>query len=189
MKSLKKILPIIFINLLNVGVAQNYTVINNGSSITFTIRNLGFAVTGSFKNLQGNIVFDANRLSASSFNVTLSAATIDTKNNARDKHLKKEEYFDVVKYPTIAFVSDKIEKETATNTYKVTGKFTIKNKSKQVTFNFITTPTTNRLQFMGKVDLNRRDFGVGGSSMILSDNLILTLNVMAQEKISIITDK
>ncbi len=182
MKSLKIALPIFFIGLLNMAVAQNYAVIDNGSSITFTIRNLGFTVDGSFKNLQGHIVFDANHLSTSSFKVTVSSATIDTKNNARDHHLKKEAYFDVEKYPTIAFVSDKIEKETATNNYKVTGKFTIKNKSKEVAFNFTTTPTANGLQFMGKVDLNRRDFGVGGSSMILSDNLVLSLNVIAQAK-------
>ena len=182
MKSLKIALPIVLVSLLNMAVAQNYTVIDNGSTITFTIKNLGFAVDGSFKNLQGNILFDANHLSTSSFKVTVSSATVNTKNNARDKHLKKEEYFDAGKYPIIAFVSDKIEKEATANTYKVTGKFTIKNKSKQVTFNFTTSPNTNGLNFVGKVGLNRRDFGVGGGSMILSDNLVLSLNVEAQAK-------
>ena len=178
MKSIKIALPIVLVSLLNMAVAQNYTVIDNGSTVTFIIKNLGFAVDGSFKNLQGNIVFDANHLSTSSFKVTVSSATVNTKNNARDKHLKKEEYFDAEKYPIIAFVSDKIEKEATANTYKVTGK----NISKQVTFNFTTSPNTNGLNFVGKVGLNRRDFGVGGGSMILSDNLVLSLNVEAQAK-------
>jgi polyisoprenoid-binding protein YceI len=183
MTILKLLLPILLCaSLHNVADAQNYTATDVGSNITFTIKNLGFAVNGSFKNLQGNIVFDANRLNASSFNVTIGAASIDTKNGARDKHLKKESYFDVVKYPTIAFVSDKIEKEAAANTYKVTGKFTIKNKSKTVAFNFTAIPNSNGMQFMGKVDLNRRDFEVGGSSLVLSDNLVVTLHVMAQKK-------
>ena len=79
-------------------VAQNYIPVDNGSTVAFTIKNFGFSVDGSFKNLQGNIVFDANHLSTSSLNVTVSSATIDTKNKARDNHLKKEEYFDVTKY-------------------------------------------------------------------------------------------
>jgi polyisoprenoid-binding protein YceI len=182
MKLLKIVLPLLLIGAINIAVAQNYTVTDNGSNVTFTIKNLGFGVNGSFKNLQGNIVFNANHLSTSMFNVTVSAATINTKNNARDNHLKKDEYFDVVKYPTIAFASEKIEKEAAANTYKVTGKFSIKNKSKQVVFNFTAIPNSNGFQFVGKVDLNRRDFGVGSRSMILSDNLVLTLNVMAQKK-------
>jgi polyisoprenoid-binding protein YceI len=182
MRLLKILLPILLSASLPIARAQNYTATDVGSSVTFTIKNLGFAVNGSFKNLQGNIVFDANHLSKSFFNVTVSAASVDTKNGARDKHLKKEAYFDVVKYPTIAFVSDKIEKEAAANTYKVTGKFTIKNKSKTVAFTFIAIPNSNGIQFMGKVDLNRRDFDIGGSSLVLSDNLVLTLDVMAQKK-------
>ncbi|MBC7651234.1 MAG: YceI family protein [Deinococcales bacterium] len=178
----KLLLPILLSALLHVAAAQNYTATDGGSNITFTIKNLGFAVDGSFKNLHGNIVFDANRLNTSFFNVTVSAASIDTKNSTRDKHLKKETYFDVVKYPTIAFVSDKIEKESAANTYKVTGKFTIKNKSKIVAFNFTGIPNSTGIQFKGKVNLNRRDFDIGGSSLVLSDNLVLTLEVMAQKK-------
>ena len=163
-------------------VAQNYIPVDNGSTVAFTIKNFGFSVDGSFKNLQGNIVFDANHLSTSSLNVTVSSATIDTKNKARDNHLKKEEYFDVTKYPTITFVSEKIEKEAPENTYKVTGKFTIKNKTKQVVFNFLAVPSSNGFQFSGKIDLKRRDYGIGGGSMILSDNLVLALNVLAQRK-------
>ena len=182
MKIFKILLFIYFIGMQNITIAQNYSVIDEGSSVTFSIKNLGFTVNGSFKNLQGNIVFDANHLSTSTFNVTVSAASVDTKNNARDKHLKKEDYFDVDKYSTIAFISDKIEKETTGNTYKITGRFIIKNQSKQVTFNFSATPNTNSLTFLGKVNLNRRDFKVGGSSLILSDNLSLSLNVLARKK-------
>lgn len=182
MSLLKILLPILLSASLPIARAQNYTATDIGSSVTFTIKNLGFSVNGSFKNLQGIITFDANHLNTSLFNVAVSAASVDTKNGARDKHLKKEAYFDVVKYPTIAFVSDKIEKEAAANTYKVTGKFTIKNKSKIVAFTFTAIPNSNGIQFMGKVDLNRREFEVGGSSLVLSDNLVVTLNVMAQKK-------
>lgn len=181
MKFLKIVSLVIILNTLNIAVAQNYTPVDNGSSVTFAIKNFGFTVDGTFKNLQGNIVFDANQLGVSSFNITVSSATVDTKNKTRDNHLKKEEYFDVAKYPTIVFVSEKIEKVTVANTYKVTGKFTIKNKSKQVEFNFTAIPNSTGMQFMGNININRRDFAIGGSSLVLADNLIVSLTVFAKK--------
>lgn len=158
-------------------IAQTYIPSENSSSVKFVIKNLGFGVDGSFKNLKGIIIFDPANLKASSLKVTVDAATINTGNQSRDGHLKKEDYFDVAKYPKISFVSDKIEKTTAG--YVTTGTFTIKYKSKTVAIPFTAVPQNNGYLFNGKVQINRRDFGVGGSSMVLSDNLTLTLNVLA----------
>ena len=160
-------------------VAQSYIPSDNGSSVTFVIKNLGFSVNGSLKNLQGSIKFDVNNPEAALFSVTVDAATINTDNGSRDKHLKKEEYFDAVKYPKILFVSDKVERATTAGLYIVKGKFTIKGISKSVSIPFTATAKNGGYLFNGKVILNRRDFGVGGSSFVLSDNLTLTLNVFA----------
>ncbi len=157
--------------------AQTYTPSDNGSSVKFVIKNFGFGVDGSFKNLKGIIIFDPADLKASSFKVTVDATTVNTGNGSRDGHLRKEEYFDAAKYPKISFVSDKIEKTEAG--YAATGTFTIKDKSKTVAIPFTATPQGNGYLFIGKVQLNRRDFNVGGSSMILSDNLTLMLSVLA----------
>ena len=79
--------------------AQSYIPSDKGSSVTFIIKNFGFSVNGSFKNLQGNIKFDPNSPETAVFMVTVDAATINTDNDSRDSHLKKEEYFDTAKYP------------------------------------------------------------------------------------------
>jgi polyisoprenoid-binding protein YceI len=159
--------------------AQTYTPSDNESSIKFTIKNFGFGVNGSFKNLKGVIIFDPANLKNASFKVTVDAATINTGNNSRDGHLKKEEYFDVAKYPRISFNSNKIEKTA--DGYLATGVFTIKDKSKIVKIPFTALPQSGGFLFSGKLQLNRRDFGVGGSSMVLSDLLNLTLSVKAQK--------
>src|ERR1035438_2563679 len=78
-------------------VAQ-YKPVDLGSTVQFKIRNLGFNVNGSFSGLNGNILFDPNNLTASQFNVSIDANTINTDNNMRDDHLRNDSYFDVKKY-------------------------------------------------------------------------------------------
>jgi len=159
--------------------AQIYIPADNGSSVTFSIKNFGFNVSGSFRNLQGNIKFDPNNPEAAVFTVTVDAATINTDNGSRDGHLRKEEYFDAAKYPKISFLSEKVEKTAKAGSFIVKGKFTIKGISKPVSILFSASAQNGGYLFNGKVVLNRRDFKVGGNSMVLSDNLTLTLNVFA----------
>lgn len=159
--------------------AQIYTPRDNGSSVQFIIKNLGFNVEGTFTHLQGSIHFDTDNLAAAGFTVTVDAATVSTGNSSRDSHLKKEEYFNVAKYPLISFSSEKIEKSATAGSYIATGKFTVKGKSKPVSIGFTASKQENGYLFKGKVTLNRRDFGVGGNSFVLSDNLILIMNVFS----------
>ncbi len=163
-------------------IAQSYIPSDKGSSVTFAIKNFGFNVTGSFKNLQGTIKFDPNNPEATIFKVTVDAATINTDNGSRDSHLKKEEYFDATKYPKISFSSDKVEKTNTAGLYIVKGKFTVKGTSKSISIPFSGTAQNGGYVFNGKVVINRRDFKVGGNSMVLSDNLTLTLNVFAPKE-------
>ena len=159
--------------------AQTFTPVENSSFVNFGIKNFGLTVNGSFKNIKGTISFNPANLKASAFNITVDAATVNTDNSSRDSHLKKEEYFDVTRYPKISFSSDKIDK-TTTGTYIVTGRFIIKGITKTVAIPFTATPQNNGYLFSGKIQLNRRDYKVGSSSMILSDNLLLSLNVFAK---------
>ncbi|MEO7767995.1 MAG: YceI family protein [Ferruginibacter sp.] len=160
-------------------VAQSYIPSDNGSSVTFVIKNFGLNVSGSFKNLLGSIKFDPNNLEAAVFKVTVDATTVNTDNGSRDNHLRKEEYFDAAKYPKILFSSDKVEKTATAGLYIAKGKFTVKGISKSVSIPFTVKAQNEGYLFNGKVILNRRNFGVGGNSLVLSDNLTLTLNVFA----------
>lgn len=179
MNTLKYVLCLLLLAAADALYAQTYKPVDNESSVKFTIKNFGFGVDGSFKNLTGVIVFDPNNVGNAVFNVTVDAATINTGNKSRDGHLKKSEYFDVAKFPAIAFVSSKIEKTAGG--YLATGTFTIKNKSKVVQIPFTVTAQNTVLLLNGKVQLNRRDFGVGGSSMVLSDIVNLSLSVKAKQ--------
>jgi polyisoprenoid-binding protein YceI len=174
--NISKIVAIVFICCTShSAIAQQYTPSDGNSTIKFDIKNFGLNVNGSFKQLKGTIIFDPANLLTASFKVTVDAATVNTGNNSRDGHLKKEDYFDVAKYPMISFTSSKIEKTYLG--YIATGKLTIKDKTKVEVITFTAVPQNGGYHFMGKMKLNRRDYGVGGSSMVLSDNLTLSLDV------------
>jgi polyisoprenoid-binding protein YceI len=171
----KIILFLIIFSAAKIASAQ-YKPVDQGSALTFKIGNFGFDVTGTFSGFQGTINFDPENPANSSFDVSIDAATVNTDNNLRDKHLKDDGYFDVKNYPRIHFVSDKIT--TKNGAYSLSGKLTIKDKTKPVSFAFIAMPSADGYIFKGSFKINRKDFNVGSTSTI-SNELEVTLNVHA----------
>jgi polyisoprenoid-binding protein YceI len=168
-----------FVSLLN---AQSVlTPFDEGSKVQFVIKNFGIKTGGDFTGLKGNIKFAPENLSVSSIDVTVDANTIDTDNESRDGHLRQKEYFDVAAYKTIRFKSTKITVSTVAGRYYVFGELTIKGVTKPVEFGFGATPKDGGYVFDGTFRINRRDFGVGGSSISLSDNLTVSLSVLAKK--------
>ena len=161
--------------------AQTYTASDDGSEIKFSIKNFGLTVNGSFKGLKGKINFNPANTTTASFNASVQVATINTGNGSRDNHLKKEEYFDASKFPVISFVLTRISKSTKAGTLQMEGKITIKGVTKVVSFPFTATPKMEGFLFAGSFKLNRRDFGVGGKSLVLSDTLTVELAVFANK--------
>jgi polyisoprenoid-binding protein YceI len=160
--------------------AHQYTPADQGSSVTFTIRNLGFNTGGSFSGLQGTIIFDPQNAAGDSFDVSVSAASVNTDNDMRDDHLKKEAYFDVSHYPRIRFVSTSVSPADKSGHYTVTGKLTIKNTTKEISFLFLAIPAGDDYIFKGGFQLSRKDFDIGGSSTI-SNNLTVSLAILARK--------
>jgi polyisoprenoid-binding protein YceI len=161
--------------------AQHYTPVDNGSAIKFSIKNFGTSVSGSFKGLKGKISFDPVNLPASSVSASVDAATVNTGTGSRDTHLKKEEYFNVAAFPRIGFVSAKITRDAKEGNFLMEGKITIKGVTKAVSFPFRATAKNDGYLFEGEFKLDRRDFGVGGKSLVMSDNLLVTLSVFAKK--------
>jgi len=148
--------------------------VDANEAVTFTIKNFGINTNGELKGIRGTIKWDAANPSASVFNVTVDANTINTGIDMRDNHLRKEEYLNVEKYPFISFVS------TAVSANNVTGNLTIKGVTKQVSFPFTVKPSTGGFVFEGSFSINRRDFGVGGGSVSLSNSVTVNLKVQAK---------
>ena len=159
--------------------AQTYTPVDNGSKVHFVIRNFGINTGGDFTGLAGTIKFDPAKLSTADFNVSVDASTIDTDIEARDNHLRKE-YFDVKTYPRISFKSTKVTKTNKAGYFYMFGNLTIKAVTKEVKFPFTATSQNGGYLFEGGFKLNRRDYGVGGSSLSMSDDLTVSLSIFAK---------
>ena len=163
----------------------NYSVITNAqqkpvdekSEVGFTIKNFGLNTSGTLKGIKGTVKFDASNLSASVFNVSVDVNTINTGIENRDNHLKKEEYFDVERYPAITFVSNGIKKDN--EGYSVTGNLTIKAVTKSISFPFKAESKDGGILLTGEFTINRKDFDVGGSSAVLGNSVNVSLKVFA----------
>jgi len=162
--------------------AQNLIPADIGSSVKFAIKNLGITVNGSFKGIKGEIQFEESQPDNASFVLSVDANTVNTGINARDNHLKKEDYFNVNKFPLISFLSTKISASGKDGIFIINGAITIKGITKAVSFPFTATAQQNGYLFKGAFKLNRRDFGVGGGSFVLSDNLEVSFSVYAANK-------
>lgn len=160
--------------------AQKFTPQNEGSKVHFVIKNIGINTGGDLSGLKGSIIFDAKKPAKASIDVTADVSTIDTDNERRDNHLKKDDFFDAEKYPTIHIVSTSITPGKDLKSFIFKGNLTIKDITKPIEFPFTAEGLNGGALFTGSFDINRNDFGVGKSSATMSDNVAVTLKVFAK---------
>ncbi len=161
--------------------AQETNWTTTSKSIAFTIKNAKLPVKGSFEGLMAKIIFDPSNLKKASFSATILVSTIKTGIDMRDKHLKRAEYFNIEKFPEITLTSNAISLIKGTE-YNAKCILTIKGIAKEVDLPFTFTETDNNAVFKGLLNLNRLDFGVGSSSVIMSNNLQVSIVVNAIRK-------
>jgi len=130
---------------------------------------------GIFKDFKGNIAFDEQNPATAKFDVTVGTASINTGNGLQNKHAKSDEWFDVAKYPTIHFVSQKVAK-TATS-YQVTGDLEIHGVKKTTTIPFTFKRTATGGVFTGNFTVNRNDFNLGKPGGDVSEQIKIDLSV------------
>lgn len=174
---MKKILFFLFfVSISGIGLGQTWQPIS--SSIGFSVKMLGLTVQGSFKGLTANLRFNPEIPNAGSLSATVDAATVDTDNSLRNRHLReKEDFFHVAAYPRISLRSTKIEKTP----HGYIGYFdlTIKSISKSVTVPFSFSEASNKATFTGTFVINRRDWALGGNTLGMSDEVTIRLTVNA----------
>jgi polyisoprenoid-binding protein YceI len=102
------------------------------SSVEFSVKHLMITtVKGSFTGIQAEIVGDETAPSKSVVKVTIDAATISTKNDQRDAHLRSADFFDVEKYPTLTFIGKRIDGDV-TGDFKLVGDLTMHGVTREI---------------------------------------------------------
>ena len=121
-------------------------------------------VRGAFNEFAGTAVLDGANPENSRVQVTIEAASIDTRNAQRDEHLRSNDFLAMQEYPKITFVSTGV-RQAGETTFEVTGDLTIKGVTNAVTIPFefegaAKDPFGNqRVGFEGSVTINRKDYG------------------------------
>lgn len=144
--------------------------------VLFSWNHFGYSnPTADFGLGEGTLVFDEQHPAASSVQVTLPLAMLDTHVPALDKHLKEPDFFNAVKYPVVTFKSTAVQ-PLGGNKFKVTGNLTVHGVTKVVvldaTLNKIGPHPMSKAQSIGfdaTASIKRSDFGMGAYVPNVSD--------------------
>ena len=168
-----------------------YTVDPAHTRIGFVARHaMVTKVRGSFDECAGTAVLDGANPANSRVEVTIEAASIDTRNAQRDEHLRGNDFLAMKEYPKITFASTGV-RQAGETTFEVTGDLTIKGVTNEITIPFEFEGTAKdpfgnqRVGFEGSVTINRRDYGVTwnaaleGGGVLVSDKVTLEFEISA----------
>ncbi len=156
------------------------------SQIGFRIRHLVAKTSGRFTRFEGLVKVDPKDISRSSVEIQIDAASINTDNEARDKHLRSADFFEVAKFPVITFRSTSV-KEVEKGKLRVTGVLVMHGVTRTISFPITNAGTRPGMQpgsvaagfIDGALKLNRNDFGIKTYPGVLGDDVDISLDIEA----------
>ena len=173
------------------GLEGTYRLDPSHSEVGFVTRHaMVTKVRGSFDAYTGTAVIDPAALEASSLEVAIEAASVNTRSADRDAHLRSADFFDVERFPRIAFTGTGFAIDG--NTVEVTGGLTIKGVTRSITIPFefqgaATDPFGNqRIGFEGSVAVSRADFGLTWNAALETGGFLVSDKVTLQFDVSAI---
>ncbi|HWE25104.1 MAG TPA: YceI family protein, partial [Myxococcales bacterium] len=162
----------------------------NHSSASFAVKHMMVStVRGTFGKVTGKVSYDPKDPTKSAAVIEIDPASIDTRNEKRDGHLKSADFFDVQKCPDMTFKSTRIEK-APDNHYRVTGDLTMHCTTKPVTLDVesfngpVKGPQgANLYASTATGKLNRKDFGINwnkaleAGGVVVGDDILMTVEL------------
>ncbi len=167
-----------------------YSLDQGHTTVEFVVRHLMITkVRGRFAAFQGSIEVLPDSDLPSAVNVTIDAASIDTREEQRDAHLKSADFLEVEKYPALTFDSTRIE--GAPDDFTVHGNLTIHGVTRQVALAASFEGRASdpwggqRVGYSAHTTINRKDFGLAWNAaletggVVVSDEVRIELNIEA----------
>ena len=147
-------------------------------------------VKGRIAGVEGTISVDESEPANSSVEATLQAATLDTRIEPRDQHLRSADFLDVEKFPLITFRSTDIQGDE--QNFKLTGDLTIRDITRPITLDVTFEGQTKdpwggeRLGFSATGKFDRRDFGLTWNVLLESGGLTVGNDIKIQIEVEAI---
>jgi polyisoprenoid-binding protein YceI len=174
---------------------QTWTIDANHSAAQFAVKHMMVStVRGQFDKLSGTIKARGNDVRTLAIDVTIDAASVNTRVVNRDNDLRSASFFDVEKFPTITFVSKKSE-PAGEGRFKVTGDLTMHGVTREVVLDAegpsgeVKQGQSVRIGASATTKINRRDFGlqynrIVEGAAVVGDEITITLDVEATRRIA-----
>jgi polyisoprenoid-binding protein YceI len=161
------------------------------SSVNFAVRHMMIAkVRGRFQIWSGTLVIDDEDLTRSRVEVSIDAASVDTRDDKRDAHLRSADFFDVAQFPQLTFTSRTIER-VGGDALAIHGDLTIRGITRPVTLDVELNGEAKdpwgglRQGFEARATVNRKDFGLHWNAaletggVLVGDRVEISLDVQA----------
>ncbi len=164
--------------------ADSWKIDGNHTAAQFSVRHLGIStVRGAFTKVGGTVDYDAAHPENGMIDVTIDAASVDTRVEMRDNDLKSPNFFDVQKYPTLTFKSTKIE-PAGEHKLRVKGDLTLHGVTKPVVLEVdglaepIKDPWGNwRLGASATTKIDRTQFGMNQMVGAVGSDITIVIDV------------
>ncbi|HEX2187754.1 MAG TPA: YceI family protein [Longimicrobiaceae bacterium] len=142
-------------------------------------------VKGRFGDVTGTIAIDEAAPDRSAVEVVIGAASIDTRTEQRDAHLRSADFLDVEAHPTLTFRSRRIEgaANREGDGFRVVGDLTIRGVTREVTLDATydgrgTDPWGGeRVSFSARTRIDRRDFGLTWNQALETGGILVSNDV------------
>ncbi len=169
-------------------VTGTWTIDAVHSDVSFYVRHLGISkVRGHFAEFEGTIVTAADPLE-STVNAVIKTASVNTKNDMRDDHVRGADFLDVEQFPELTFSSTAVRAKTS-ELFEVDGELTLHGVTKTVTLElelngfgkgFEGNPVAG---FSAATEISRTEFGVtgGAAGAAVSDKIRIALEIEATQ--------
>jgi len=173
------LIPVFLLFFASSSVAANTYVVDTAhSQIHFSVTHLMFfKVRGTFTEFSGTVDVDPAAQTLTAAKATINTASVDTRDEKRDEHLRSDDFFDVANHSTISFTSKSISGSGENIT--VVGDITIRGITKEVTLNgsFVGAMTDHmgneRAGFVASGELNRKDFGLNWNRALETGGVVV----------------
>ncbi|HYG58646.1 MAG TPA: YceI family protein [Symbiobacteriaceae bacterium] len=149
------------------------------TTLEFSVRHMMIStVKGRFSKVEGSLEAELPDLKSAVINVTVDAASIDTREAQRDAHLRSGDFLDVEQFPNLTFQSKAFE-PAGDGTYKLYGDLTIHGVTRRTVWELTyegqaKDPWGNqRAGFSAETRINRGDFGLVWNAVLETGGILV----------------
>ncbi|MEO5930074.1 MAG: YceI family protein [Candidatus Kapaibacterium sp.] len=162
------------------------------SQVQFTVRHMMISnARGRFEEFTGTVEFDPEHLENLKVDVTIDAASINTRDPQRDGHLKSPDFLNVEQFPNMTFKSTSVEKVSNTELH-INGDLTIRDTTHpvvlQTEFNGVVASPwgTTSAGFSAHTKINRKEWGLVWNQTLETGGLLVGEDVKIELELELV---